>query len=266
MRTGELYTDDVDERPLRARFGPSGDGPADPDAAPLRDGPLWERVLRIAGAVAVVLYLALYAYDGLRAPRVVSSRDARGSAYEQLLRDANAGRGARIDVRDNSVRWQNRDGAVYEVRHGGLDFRAMVERQPYVQQHPGAVTYGRIDRRVHGELGETPGVWLVILILIATLGRRAYPRAATRWGWVWPVWSFVGVPLYLLLSGSWVRTRPPPASDVEAPRRVDGVASILAVVVATQLVGGVGGRLYESRHPIRTRGEFVEHDPFEDLR
>jgi hypothetical protein len=230
----------------------------------LRDAPLWERVLRIAGAVLVTLYLALYAYDGLREPRVVDSGNYGRGAYGQLLGDAAEGRVARVDDRRDDVLWQNRDGAVYEANYGrGIDFRAAVERQEYVRSHPGSVTYGRIHRRDHDGLRDNLVIFFGMVFLLGTVARNASPRRATRWAWFWIVASVAGIPAYLLLSGSWVRPAAPGRED--GGWIVGGVAAFVALVVALPVVHDSSDRLYERQHPIRPYGRIVlpaELEPF----
>jgi hypothetical protein len=254
------------------------DDPFEPDSAPLRDWPLWERLLRVTGAVLVTLDLAIFVYDGLRAPRVLDHDDYRHGAYEQLLGDAAEGRVARVDNgREHGVRWQNLDGAVYQANHSGIDYRAAVERQPYVREHPGSVTYGPIDRRDQGELGQSIPAFFVILFLLGTLFRRPRPRLATRWAWVWVVVSTVGVPFYLLFSGSWVRPERPGADHEGADHGgadheggghgwlLGGVAAYLALMIGGSLLDSAGTTLYERGHPVRGYGAIVlpaEVEPF----
>lgn len=233
----------------------------DLDAAPLRDGPLWERVLRVTLSVALTGYLALYAYDALRRPLDLRSRWFSGSiTYAPLLIDAAQGRVVRVDDGGGSgtVRWQNRNGAVYELAYDeptGVDVRAAVERQPYVRAHPGSVTYGPITRRIHGELREELPYELLVLSAAALIYYRPRPRLATRWGWAWAVYPVVGLPAYLLLSGSWVRTEPP---GRDGRRRLDGLTVYIVLIVTAVASSLIANHVYDSRHPVpRLRADYV---------
>lgn len=249
MRTGERTS--LKERDA-AYDAPGEDAPY---AAPLREWPRWERVVRVVAAVLVTLCLALYAYDWLRRPRVVAARLPE-RAYEQLLGDAAEGRVVRVDDREDFVRWQNRDGAVYQANHGGIDFRAAVERQPYVRDHPGSVTYARIDRPEPGGAVEVLG-WFFLVFLLGTLARRPEPRRATRWGWVWIIVSVVGAPLYLLLSGSWSRSEPAVPPEGSHPWRAGGVMAFVLLGLVRSAGYDVASDLYEDGHPLRPFRTYV---------
>lgn len=223
-------------------------------AVPLRDAPRWERIIRIALAVLVGGLCLVYAYDELRAPRVIRteflSEDTLG---RHLLADVTAGRTVRIDDRrptrnsSGTIRWQNRDGAVYEYRDmtPRFDLRASVARQS--PANPAALTFGRIHRRVHGTWDDQ---WIQFLGFLAalTIYHSAQPRHLTKWGWAWVALSGVGLIPYLLFSGSWDRhgNEPP-------PRRIGGVRVFFAITALSIVVSMIGDRVYDARHPLATR-------------
>lgn len=221
---------------------------AEQRAAPLRDGPLWERVLRTILALLLAAWIAHGAVQWFREARLVTGGEVHGA----LVNDIAEGAVTTIDdSREDLVLWRLRDGEVFAERAfpATVDLRATVAAQPYVRDHPGAVRYGAIDARDprDRDVGDSAdaAVGLAAVLLIVT---GPPPRLATRWGWFWLSGTGVGPVAYLLLSGSRRRT-----VDDDSPRvggkAVFAVAVVFAVAMAVLLSGADDPREGEQRGP-----------------
>ena len=219
---------DAGTAPDKAPATAPGDGPAPWElrAAPLRDAPTWERALRIAVAVVLSL-LTLYGFvQYYRAPPLVNG----GQAYAPLLNDVAKGLVTTIDDSgERFVLWRVRGGDVFAERVSGRssDLRSRVAARTYGRPAP---RYERIDvpapRR--GRSLTVPGAVLSlggIVVVLGLIRSGPQPRAATRWGWIWLAGIPFGVPAYLLLAGSRLRT-----ADDDSPRVSGRSAFRLAVV------------------------------------
>jgi hypothetical protein len=229
-------------------------------SAPLREAPPWEKALRAALALLVVALCVLAVADFLDRPAKVHTN--RFNPYAALLSEANAGRVERLDT-DGPIRWRSAGGALYELDaiHPGVDVRELVELQPYVRDHPGAIRYGAIEPRRARD-----SVWLagpIIVFSAFLLSRLIFgprPRLASRWGWFWIAGTGAGVVPYLLLSGSWSRTAAPGAP----PRRrrvVGGGVAFLAVVALNTAIAVTGDAVYDRLHPQPPLGAYTPAAP-----
>jgi hypothetical protein len=248
--------DDGGEPPGRGAVGRAPRGPAARHAwaAPLRDAPRWERVLRGLLALGVVGYLAVGAWLALAQPREIRDTFVTASnAYVRLLADVNAGR---VDVIEDDgvgrVYWRNHDGAAFWVdKEPSYDLVRSVEAQPYVRDHPGAVRYGHVPRP-HEPLWRGGVAFFGVVGFLMVLVGAPEPRLTTRWGWVWIAATGVGLVAYLLFAGSWSRIGDP-------PRRGKPGGLAMYVAMAGLVVAGhrAAHGVYDLAHPVRPTTEYV---------
>jgi hypothetical protein len=230
----------VDRFPIYARMWHTGASP--------RETPTAERAVRIAAALLALVLFAIAVAAATAGPRKVADPDA-------VLRDAAAGRVVRVDDRGDRVRWQTRDGGLYEATLDGgspLEVEASVRRQPAVAANPGSVTFGRIARPATPRPVRLAGAALVLACVIG-LFAGPQPRLLTRWAWFWAIGA--GLPVtaaYLLFGGSWRHGRP------GVPRRrVGGITVVVVAIGVNALVPSATDAVVRLRNPAPAAGTYA---------